>query len=187
MFAGAAGRSGAAAITTSGAEALLSGRALLLADFDAGTRAEIGEQWPDPAYLSAVPVPTVDDLVAAASIRLQGLGVAGFVTTRREEAQAAMAEAQALRVRGATAAAVQAAYDADMLAFEAYLVESAVAAGDALLLTVTIRWELAVVALAGMAGLPEGFLAAVAAIRDVLGRSMVDADADRWRSALIPV
>jgi hypothetical protein len=74
-----------------------------------------------------------------------------------------------------------------MLALEAYLVESAVAAGDALLLTVTIRWELAVVALAGMAGLPEGFLAAVAAIRDVLGRSMVDADADRWRSALIPV
>lgn len=187
MFAGATARPGSAAVLTSGAEALQAGRALLLADFDADTRAEIGEQWPDPGYLRGVPVPTADELASAVSIRLQGLGVEGFVAARREEAQAAMVEAQALRVRGETAAAVQAAYDADMLAFEAYLVESAAAAGDAMLLTVTIRWELAVVALAGMAGLPEGFVAAVTAIRDALGGSMVDADADRWRAALIRI
>ena len=53
---------------------------------------------------------------------------------------------------GETSAAIQAAYQGDFTALDAYLVESAVAAGDDALLTVTIRWDLAVQAVSELAG-----------------------------------
>ena len=64
--------------------------------------------------------------------------------------------------------------------------ESAVAASDAYLLTVTARWELAIHALSSLAGLPEGFLAAVGRIRDTLAASLGDADGGRLRGTLQP-
>jgi hypothetical protein len=162
-------------------------RQALLAACDPELRGSIEAGWPDLAYMGMLPAPTVDDLEEAAAARLGGIPPEAFVEQRRHEAAEAMAQAQALRVRGDTVAAIQLAFDSDFLALEAYLVASAIAAGDVRLQSVVVRWELAYSSVTELAGLPEGFVAAVNRIRDALGACLAEADADRLRTSLVPV
>lgn len=163
------------------------GRIALMADFEPSVRLEITDQWADITYLRQAPAPTTEDLAVSVTDRLAGRTPEAFAAARRMLAGQAMDEAQALRVRGETQGAVQAAYDADLLCLEAYLVESAVAAGDAALLTVRVRWELATAAISGLLGLPNGFVAAVTALRDAITGSMVTADAERLRGTFVAI
>jgi hypothetical protein len=162
-------------------------REALLAACDPDLRGEIQASWPDLAYMGILPAPSQEDLEAAVVQRTGGVPAADFVDQRRREAFDAMAQAQASRVRGDTVGAIQLAYDSDFLALEAYLVESALAAGDDLLLSVTVRWELATASVGQLAGLPDGFVAAVHRVRDVLGAPLSEADADRLRASMAPV
>lgn len=159
-------------------------RARLLAECDVTLQAAISGAWTDIAYLGVLPAPALEDLQAAAAVRLEGMSPESFVLARRRAAEQAMADAQALRVRGDASGALQIAYDADFLAFEAYLVESAVAAGDSVLQTVTVRWELASAAIAALPGLPEAFVAGVEHIRIALCSGLADADASRLIASL---
>lgn len=172
---------------TSCADVLTATRAGLLEAGEPSLRDSIRDGWYDLAYAVAAPSPTIEAVAAHAHQRLEGMAPGTFVGRRREQMAAAMADAQALRVRGETVAAVQRAYEADFLGLEAYLVESSIAAGDAELLSFIVRWELAVGSVAQLAGLPEGFVAAVAAIRDALGSALSEADAARLRETLLPV
>lgn len=162
-------------------------RARLLSDFDPEAASAIRDLTPDLAYLDALPVPTEDDLSAATAARCQGWAPAQFATRRRQESADAMANAQGLRVRGETRAAIEAAYDADILGLEAYLVESALSAGDESLMSVVVRWELAVAGVAQLTALPEGFVAAVTAIREAMAASLPEAEAERLRRSLAEV
>lgn len=162
-------------------------REALLAACDPDLRGAIQASWPDLAYMGILPAPTRDDLEAAVLRRTGGLPPAEFVEHRRREAFEAMTQAQAMRVRGDTMGAIQSAYDSDFLDLEAYLVESALAAGDVLLLSVTVRWELATASVAQLTGLPEGFVAAVTRVREVLGDPLAEADAGRLRASLAPI
>lgn len=167
-------------------DALTSSRAGLLSAFDADLRTAVAESWPDHGYLAGIAAPGAEDLAAAALARMGGMTPQAFIEQRRSEAAEAMAQAQALRIKGESLAAIQAAYDSDFHGLEAYLVESAQAAGDTQLLTVIIRWELASHAVAALPGLPDGFLAAVHLIRDALASGLGDADGARLRQALQP-
>ena len=129
---------------------------------------------------------TGDDISAAASARLLGLRPAEFVSRRRSEAAAAMLEAQAHRVRGETSEAIQSAYQSDFTALEAYLVDSAVAVGDDDLLTVTIRWDLAVQSVSEVPGLPDDFSRAVGVIRSAIVAGIGEADGRRLIESLVP-
>ena len=169
------------------ADTLRLARARLLSDFDPDASAAIRALIADAAYLEALPAPTVDDIAAAAVARCQGWTPAQFAARRRQEAVDAMATAQGLRVRGETRAAIEAAYESDVLGLEAYLVESAVAAGDDTLMSVVVRWELAVAGVAQLQGLPEGFVAAVTAIRDAMAASLPEAEAERLLASLLEV
>jgi len=163
-------------------DALIAARASLLADCDEALSSAIAAAWSPVPELDALPVPL--DLEESARVRLGGMSASAFVAHRRSEAIAQMQTAQELRVKGETAAAVQAAYESDFLSLEAYLVESAVAAGDAALQTVTIRWELATAAIQHLPGLPAGFLPGVARIRQAMCSGLSDADAVRLMASL---
>ena len=159
-------------------------RAGMLNACDPGLRHDVEAAWRDSGYLSDLQAPSPDDLRRFVDDRTGGLSLDAFVEKRRTEAASALGEAQTLRVKGDSVGAIQAAYDADLLALEAYLVESADAVGDEHLLTVTIRWELATNAVSTLPGLPEGFVAAVNRIRDALATGLGDADGQRLRAAL---
>jgi hypothetical protein len=154
--------------------------------FDDELAREMGRRWPDITYLVAVRAVGDDEVAAFVHARLLGLSPQEFVNRRRSEAATAMLEAQSHRVRGETSEAIQAAYHGDFAGLDAYLIDSAVAAGDDSLLTVTIRWDLAVNAVSDLPGLPDDFSQAVAVIRGTIATALGEADGRRLMEALVP-
>jgi hypothetical protein len=131
-----------------------------------------------------------DPLTAVTAIdleewRLQRIGrlnVEEYVQLRRAESVQRMQKAQELRVSGAIPNAIATAYESDMLALDAYLIESAVASGDAHYFTVVMRWELAVESVSTMQGVPDAFREAVEAIRVVMLSALDGGDQPRMRA-----
>jgi len=113
--------------------------------------------------------------------RVGMLAVEEYVKLRRVESVARMGHAQEHRVSGATAKAIAAAYESDMLALDAYLIESALACGDVHFFTVVVRWELAVESVSALQGVPEGFHSAVTAIREVILSVLDGGDKQRMK------
>jgi hypothetical protein len=153
--------------------------------FDAELALDVAERWEPLAHLADLPMPSGLDMDDFRAQRLEGLTVAEFIKARRTASGQAMLQAQNFRVRGMLNEAVQSAYDSDYLAMEAYLVESATAAGDTALLTVVARTVLVSDSLADMSGLPAGFTEAVAAIRAAMSDGLGEADGARLHMALI--
>lgn len=169
------------------ASAIRTARRGLLSGCDDLLASALEQAWSDVAYLDELAAPTVEELERAAEARCDRMSPGSFVTLRRHAAVEQMALAQSLRVRSQLPEAVQAAYEADFLGLEAYLVESAVAAGDAVLLSVVARWELASASVAALPGLPSGFLPAVHRIRRAMGAALPEAEAVRLLASLPPV
>jgi hypothetical protein len=153
--------------------------------FDEGLAAEVDARWGSLDHLAEVAMPTGRDMEDMRVRRLEGLTAAEFVTARRRSSGQTMLEAQARRVRGSIPEAIQAAYESDFLALEAYLVESALAVGDTSLFTVVTRWALATYSVSELRGLPSDFTDAVNAIRAALADGLGEADGARMRDALI--
>ncbi len=159
-------------------------RARLAQSFEAPLASEVADRWPAIDGLELLPAPRAADFQGAVDRRLGGLSPAQFVHARRVEARDAHMAAQESRIRGATGAAIGSAYEGDFLALEAYLVESAWAAGDTALLTVVVRWDLATHAVSQLTGLPDGFSAAVVLIRRALADGLGPADGERLLASL---
>lgn len=140
--------------------------------------------WPDSSYLAGIPLPTADDARSVGLRRLAGLSPSDFIRDRHQRSREGMLRAQEQRVTGDVTTAVQSAYAADVAALEAYLVESAQAAGDRALLTAEIRWELATRAVSSLPGLPSDFPSAVTAIRAALARPLGESDGGRFLATL---
>jgi hypothetical protein len=169
------------------ADVVTAARIRLTTTFDETLVDEVRSHWRDLEHLSALPAPRQTDIAADVSRRLEGMDPRGFVHARREAAAASILDAQARRIRGAIAEGIQAAYDSDFQSLEAYLVESAVAAGDDALFTVTTRWVLVTHALAGLTSLPADFPDAIATIRDAMAEGLGEADGTRLRAVLASV
>lgn len=168
-------------------DAIRAARRGLLAGCDESLAGALEQAWADVSYLDGLPAPSPQSVEERARARLEEMPVGAFVASRRRAASEQMAHAQSLRVRGDLSGALQSAYDADFLGLEAYLVESAVAAGDASLYSVVARWELAVTSVAALPGLPEGFVPAVTRIRRSMCSALSEADAVRLLASLPPV
>jgi hypothetical protein len=152
---------------------------------DAPLADEVVQRWTNVGHLGDLAAPSRGDFGEAARERLGGLTPAQYVQSYRAEATSMMREAQVLRVRGETEPAIQEAYASDVKALEAYLVDSAVAAGDHALITVFIRWELAIDAIAQLDQLPSDFPDAVVAIRQALTAGLGEADGARLMTMFI--
>lgn len=137
--------------------------------------------------LRGIPAPDGDDLSSYALDRTGGLAPKQFAEAKRLDALEHMEIAQSLRVKADVGGAIREAYAADLASTEAYLVESAAAAGDTLLMTVISRWTLISDAISRMSGLPADFTIAVASVRAAILGALNEADALRLRSQLAPV
>ncbi|MEY4136003.1 MAG: hypothetical protein RL205_131 [Actinomycetota bacterium] len=170
----------------SASELVQSMRERMLTAVDADLADDIGTRFSSLDHLSSFEAPLPERLREAGYSRLGALRPGDFVTQRRADAQARMRDALAQRVRGDITGAISSAYEADMLTLEAYLVESALAIGDTQLLTVQVRWDLAVAALTRLAGVPEDFGQAVSVVRQTLVASIGSGDGARLARTWIP-
>jgi len=152
-----------------------------------GLQRELSREWQQTTMLADLPAPRHKDFEAAARSRLGSMTPSAFVVARMAQARAAMEAAQHHRIAGSTPEAIQSSYESDLAVLEAYLVESAIAVGDPLLLTVRIRWELAARAISEIPGLPSAPVAAAERIRHSVGQALGPADGERLAHVLLPL
>lgn len=169
------------------ADVLHQARTRLLAECDEGLGTAIEAAWSEHSFLADLSAPTAEDVQEAARGRCRGRAALTHAGALRDDSRATMQRAQGLRVRGDTAGALQEAYDSDLLALEAYLLESALAAGDSRLLTVSIRWELAIAAIATVEALPADFTRAVKRMREAMCSGLAESDGVRCLTSLVAV
>ncbi len=141
----------------------------------------------DVIDLHGIEAPTAEALASYGAERTGGLTAPRFAEAKRLEALEHMEIAQALRVQADVNGAIREAYASDLASAEAYLVESAAATGDTLLVSVIARWALISSAISQMAALPADFTLAVAAVRMTILGALNDADAQRLRTQLAPI
>lgn len=154
---------------------------------DPGMQRELGRSWSSLDHLEGFTAPTHGDLQQAADARLGSLPPASFVAARRTQARESMRAAQHHRIGGRTSEAIAGVYESDLAALEASLVESAVAVGDPLLLTVTIRWAIVTKAIGSIATLPDSVVGAAQRIRAAIAESLGPADGARTAAGFIPL
>jgi hypothetical protein len=141
----------------------------------------------DRIDLHGIEAPTAEALASYGADRTGGLTAPRFAEAKRLEALEHMEIAQALRVQADVNGAIREAYASDLASAEAYLVESAAATGDTLLVSVIARWALISSAISQMAALPADFTSAVTAVRTTILGALNDADAQRLRTQLAPI
>jgi len=168
-------------------DVIVAARVGLLDACERSLRHRLEASWPEVEYLAGLPAPTDLELDEWVVERLGGTTAQDYVNRQRRLAERAMDDAQASRIRNEITEAVHGAYASDMHSLDAYLVESAVAAGDDYLITVPIRWETATQAVGQLAGLPAGFTAAVESIRSVMCIGIGEADGRRLQATFVPV
>ncbi len=139
---------------------------------------------PDITYLAALPAPSPEAMRQGPRVRLQGVSSTQFCANRRRDAHELLLQALTAHARSDDGTANELAYQSDVLSLEAYLVESAEAAGDHGLWTVELRWELGTCAMSELIGLPEEFLAVVGSIREALARGLGEPDGTRFLAVL---
>lgn len=144
-------------------------RRALVASLDEDLAAESVARFASIDYLVGLPAPSMLAMSAMAQQRLGGLDPADFIAARLEGSRAAMSRSHAARVRGEISPAIEAAYESDMLALDAYLVDSAIRLGDDHLLSAFVRWELAAAAISRLGSVPSDVFGAAQAVRDAIG------------------
>jgi hypothetical protein len=147
--------------------------------------AEVRGRFGTIEHLDRVPAPRGQQLTEAAERRLGGLAPQAFVVARRAAAHTRME--QAVATSAGRSEAIAAAYEADMLTLEAYLVESAVLVGDECLLTVQLRWDFATTAVTRLASVPDDVIAATSLVRHTLVRSLGSGDGRRLERTWLPL
>ena len=147
--------------------------------------AEVRGRFGPIEHLDRVPAPRGQQLADAAARRLGGLAPQTFVVARRAAAQERMQLAKAAPT--GRSEAISAAYEADMLTLEAYLVESAVLVGDEFLLTVQLRWDFATTAVTRLASVPDDVVDASSLVRHTLVRSLGSGDGRRLERTWLPL
>jgi hypothetical protein len=165
--------------TSNARDAVEQARAGLAAAFDDNLLKLVTERYITLDHLDGLPYPTVAAASAARHARTNGQPIEVYIAGKREEAADAMSVAKGMRQEGRTNDAVGQAYQSDLAALEAYLVDCARAVGDPYLATADLRWSAACDAIASLRGLPADFEGAVETIRATILRSLGPIDASR--------
>lgn len=136
--------------------------------------------------LASLPAPVEADWGRQRDGLLDGLRASDIVHARRRQSADLMLRALRAQQSGDDAQGIAWAYESDMAALDAYLVESAIAAGDGDLITVVARWILVSDRMSGVSALPSDFARAVRTVRTVLAEALGDADGPRMLAGLQP-
>ena len=103
-----------------------------------------------------------------ADVRLSGDTIEAFRDRKANECAVTAARVNKVMVDEEMWNAVELMYAADMAAYESWLAERAMLAGDDLLITLELRWMLTVGALSALKHMPEDFSKAVGVVRSRL-------------------
>lgn len=128
--------------------------------------------------------PSSDVIAAHAAQRLEGMTPQSYARKQMQAASTLSVQAFTAHSSGNIEQAINLMFASDFTALDAYLVESAHAAGDRNLFTVQIRWELATHCVSLIDELPQDFAAAAHLVRAAITQFMGDADAVRLRAVL---
>lgn len=169
------------------ADVVVAARGGLAAAFDDSARALISRRWSSLDHLEGLPAPTAAEVEEPARQHLDGSAPARVGAERDQEAQQCMASALALLHDGRAEEALALAWQADWSTLEAHLVDAAVAVGDTALVSVDLRWALAVAATDSINALPADFTRAVTTVRARLIESLGSIEGDRLRRRFQPL
>lgn len=145
---------------------------------------DVTGRFPDVTYLAGLVAPTPEEMQHGARIRLRGESAGSFCSGLRRTADELMLKALSAHARSEGRTAIELAYQSDVMCLEAYLVESAEAAGDHGLWTVELRWELGACAMNELSGLPVDFTEAVGTVRAALAGGLGAPDGTRFLTTL---
>ena len=136
------GASGPGAVQPTGRAAVEAARDALVSTFDATAHDLLSTCFADLSYLDDAPSSLASDPERRTAARLSGLDAAQLVAELRTAAADCRAMADDLSAGAEPEACERLERQADAAAFEAYLVSSALRAGDDALVTVDLRWDL---------------------------------------------
>ncbi|MBA2389409.1 MAG: hypothetical protein H0V67_04045 [Geodermatophilaceae bacterium] len=130
-----------------------------------------------------------DDLAGArsAAARLCGSSAGELSMARQQSARDCMTVATAMHHGGRGAEALRMLWQSDWAAFEAYLLDAALAVGDEFLVTVELRWALACQGATQLAELPSCPVAAARTIRSMLMNAVDPAEGVRLEQRFEPL
>lgn len=169
-------------------DAIDGARAALRAAFAPEALDRLNSMLADHSHLASLPYPTAADATACAEERLAGRSLPELIAHRSAVAVSHLELAYATYDGGAgdVATAHHQAWSADWSAFEGYLLSAAEATGDAALITVKMRWDLAVSRVTS-AALPTDLPSAIKQTRDGLMSVLGTVERERLRVRFAPL
>lgn len=162
-------------------------RAAMVATFDESVHAMLAGRYLTLDHLDGLAWQAADAASTAVERRLAGRTPHELVSALRTTAADCMAVTEVMLLEGDTAGAVRQAHQADLAAFEAYLVTAAVRAGDTALASVDLRWDLAATFDLDDRRQPDNFAEAVTTWRERLLGLVGAAEAEALRTTFEPV
>jgi hypothetical protein len=157
--------------------ALQRARTAMMSTFDESVHTMLLQRFVQVGHLDGLAAPAPGAAKLAQQARLGERSPQELAADLREAAADCMAVSAAMIRSGLTPDAIAQARMADLASFEAYLVEAALAVGDATLATVDLRWDIATSAVAGM-HVPDGLSDAVYQLRELLVGCVGPAEGD---------
>jgi hypothetical protein len=137
-----------------------------------------------PSGFDELEAPASDVSLTLAEARFAGLSPAEFAEARFFASLEHRAQAATQRAAGSPWDAIVSEYEADLAAFEGWLVERSIACGDEAFALTEIRWSLALAAVNTITELPETLEAAQRMLRSRLAWALGPRDIDDFVSRL---
>lgn len=158
----------------------------LASAFDQSALALLAERFTPLDHLVNLPHPVSGDVTACSRARVGDTDAASLSAQRKQDAADCMTVAVAMHREGRDDDAMNQAWTSDWAAFEAYLLDAAVAVDDEALVTVDMRWALACDLIQAVPALPSAFGEAVGVIRDRLLAAAGPVEGERLREYFAP-
>jgi hypothetical protein len=138
-------------------------------------------------HLLDLPAPPPGAAAAVRRARTGDIDPATVALARWHAARDGIAVALAFEASGLRDDALDQAWKADWAALESYLLEAALAVGDASLITVEMRWALVRAQVTEIPALPSGFTDAVAIIRTAMAGALGSIEGRRLAERFAPL
>lgn len=171
----------------SAADCVAFARQGLASAFDAAALKVLAERFAPLEHLAALPCPAPEDVAGSARQRVGDSDAATLAAQRKQVAADSMVVALGMYREGRDDDAMNQAWASDWAAFEAYLLDAAMAIEDEALVTVDLRWALACDLIQAVPALPSGFHDAISVIRDRLVAATGPVEGARLREYFAPV
>ena len=152
--------------------------------FDDVVERLVRSQFRPLTHLERVPVPTVEQIHAAAQERLQGNPVGTAIAVARGKSKQAAEVAREAFYTADNAEAIRSMYRSDLYAFDAYIMDASAVVGDFHMGLAGLRWRAAADGITALRGLPAQPKQAITRVRSVLTRILGPVEGEKFAAEL---